>query len=217
MALEILNKNKASQYAKTEAAEFQLYYQKGDYKTAEVLIQKYLRNTIFSMINTMDWYFHIYFVETGDDKKRNELNAINNPKITNEDKIIDICGYIIGLIDLFKQDTPGLFEIELRRVYEYIAYMNTRLGNKEEAMANFIKAVDYAIHYDEWQPDPSKNIPILDKINPVGKVSGNMLSGIMLSLINSDERIEYDLIRNDERFIKCLERLEQLCGTTQKM
>ena len=117
----------------------------------------------------------------------------------NPEKVIDLNDKLIKGIQIFAEDLPdggkpyfwdANFYISV--LYEGSAHLYAKLGNKENALFYYEKAVEYAICYNTT----AKTKGISEKYTPFKWA------------LNSDERKEYDLIRDTEKFKELLKKIE---------
>jgi transcriptional regulator with XRE-family HTH domain len=154
---------------KPDGPDFWFYVHKGDFEKAKEKYYSLLEKTFSDNSPLTYGHYHAFYDEP--------------------EKVIELNNKFIKMIQIFAEDLPDNDRISIH--YEGNAHMYAIMGNSEQSLYNFEKAVENAIEYHE-------------KIKP----RGEKYTPFKWAL-NSDERKEYDLIRNTEKFKELLKKIEE--------
>ena len=100
----------------------------------------------------------------------------------------------------------GLFDQDLSVLYEGMAWACAKKTDGENALHCIEEACHYAVQYDNRYGTLSQNIYgiMQDTIESENKLSAKKT---LLNTLESNERYEYDFIRDNVRFNKSLDKL----------
>ncbi|MCL2284943.1 MAG: helix-turn-helix domain-containing protein [Firmicutes bacterium] len=184
--LAIINRLKPSEQVNIANAEYMIHIKKGDLTTAEKLIKRCLHNSLMDIEGAVSWSTQIYY---------------DTPE-----KVIEINNWLISLFKLVTNDMQSFLDGNISYAYENVAYAYSRLNSKEEALVNFEKAIEYALRDADAMP---VTLPFTGKLvwNDKPELRPNAVKSLLAAL-NSGERDDYALIRDDMRFVDCVGKLE---------
>lgn len=149
--------------------EFWFYEHMGNREKAREKYYSILENALSSNNPLIYGHYHLYY---------------DSPE-----KVIELNDKLIKAIEIFAEDFPTNPESAISVLRESNAFMYSRLGKKDEALAVIEKMIDIAAKkgesYESWMES-------------------------FMKLANCGERDEYDLIKNSDEFKKITEKLKQI-------
>ena len=181
-ALDALKKIKHKNYINCDETEAEIYNSLGLKDTAVRFIQRKLLNGI-----------------------KNSLGGFYTILYDSPEKVLLYNELELKILLQATSDIPSVLDQVISNTYETGAYMQARLGNKEKALEMFEKAVRYAVR---CETNSYSAIPYFDMLEDDESARCNQKNAI-LNAVKSNERIEYDLISDEPRFIELMETLKR--------
>ena len=168
-----------------EQQKYLLELDRGNADGAITGMQKLMFRAIHDIVVTSSWYYTAY----ADDPA----------------KVIEQNLFVLRLLDAVTDGAVSPFDRDLCYTCECISYFYAKLGDRENSVGYFLRAMEYAVRFDSIGTMTYKTLPpfsLLDEtamdFYPHG--SGSLAAGTAAIVRDAgEERREYTLIREDER------------------
>ncbi len=124
----------------------------------------------------------------------------------NFNKAIEYAMQCIRIVLAYTNDKPDFLDNEISTNYEACAYAYAKLGDYDKCLESLENACKYSVRYDQHDWSLEKSLYETDESPRIIKTRSCYN---MLLALDSDERTEYEPIRNTEKYNRIIETLKQ--------